>query len=143
MRLMLSPGISVRANKICITSLHSAARARADSDKRADRLSPAGTQPQGLPQQGQGEEGWHRVPEAGSSLLKLTVVRGRDYYKQGGTSIRQLCSPNSPAGVSQTSIRSTAKEVPRKSSLGEAWNLRVSKLWNGPPWSLLLYSWGN
>lgn len=74
--LMLSPqALQSGVTRWCITTLHSETTARADSDKRADRLSLARTQPQGLPWLGQREEGWHWGPEAESSLLKLRVAK--------------------------------------------------------------------
>lgn len=46
---MLSPGITVRGNKMACHLPHTEATARADSDKWVGRLSLAGTLPQGLP----------------------------------------------------------------------------------------------
>lgn len=53
---MLTPGITIRGNEMQDHHPYSTARARADCDKREDRLRLAGTQPQRLPWLGHGRK---------------------------------------------------------------------------------------
>lgn len=110
--LMLSPGITVRGNKVVYPL----------SSQREPTVTkrPTGSAWQGRSLRG--SLGWVSGRKGGTegSLLKLRVAREWDYYKQGGTSTWLGVLPAAPARASKISILSGSKDTSRKSSLGKS-----------------------
>lgn len=125
---MLSSGITIMGEQDGVSLPFTVqTRARADSDKQADRLSRAWMQPQGPPWLGQPEEGCHQGPKAGSSLLKFTVAGEweRLQTRRSQHPVAVFSQPQAPPRVPRTSILSASKDLPRKSQ----WvDLRVTEM---------------